>query len=66
MVKSGTWKLNEIGDGYMPCCYSCGKPYADGDIGDVKNYPDDGAIAVFFICGDCDEESMFVYKPLRD
>ena len=48
----------------MPCCHKCGEPFADGDIGDAKNYPDDGVIAVFFTCEDCKEESEFIYVPI--
>jgi hypothetical protein len=63
LVKSGTYQKNESGDGFVPCCYNCGKPFADGDIGDAKNYPDDGVVAVFYTCEKCDVESEFVYVP---
>jgi len=63
LVKQGTWKRNEANDGWMPCCNKCGKPYPDAHIGDVKNYPEDGAIAVFFTCEECGEESDFTYNP---
>lgn len=63
MVESGTYQSNEAGDGFMPCCAFCGKPYPDADIGQVKNYPEDGVIAVFFICEGCGEESEFIYAP---
>ena len=58
------WKMNEAKDGIMPCCKKCGKAFADGDIGDVKNYPEDGVVAVFFKCESCGEESDFTYVPL--
>ncbi len=61
----GTFKRNVMKDGYMPCCGKCGKPYPDAEPGDVKNYPDDGAVAVFFTCDVCKEESSFTYKPVR-
>ena len=57
------WMKNEDGDGYMPCCKKCGKPFEDAEVGDVKNYPEDGCVAVFFTCEDCKEESDFTYKP---
>jgi RNase P subunit RPR2 len=57
------WMKNQAGDGYMPCCKKCGNPFEDAEVGDVKNYPEDGGIAVFFTCEDCKEESEFTYKP---
>lgn len=54
---------NEAKDGYMPCCNLCHKPFEDGDIGEVKNYPEDGLVSVFFECKTCKEESSFCYKP---
>ena len=59
------WKRNEAKDGWMPCCKKCGEPFPDGMIGDVKNYPDDGVVAVFFSCEHCNEESDFTYRPFR-
>ena len=60
----GTYRTNQAGDGHEPCCGKCGEPYGDGDIGEVKNYPDDGEIAVFFTCEACHEESQFSYRPV--
>ncbi|KKR01650.1 MAG: hypothetical protein UT24_C0003G0057 [Candidatus Woesebacteria bacterium GW2011_GWB1_39_12] len=64
---------NEAKDGYMPCCSKCHKPFEDAEIGDVKNYPEDGRVSVFFKCNSCrdeggaDLESDFTYKPdLKD
>ena len=60
---------NEAKDGYMPCCSKCHKPFGDAEIGDVKNYPAGGRVAVFFKCNTCkdehgnDLESDFTYKP---
>ncbi|MDD1469617.1 hypothetical protein MEO43_31285 [Dolichospermum sp. ST_sed5] len=64
MVESGTYKKNQSKDGWMPCCFKCGEPFDDGDIGDAKNYPDDGVIAVFYTCEKCDVESEFIYVPI--
>ncbi len=71
----GKWKKNEARDGWMPCCGKCGEPFSDAHPGDVKNYPDDGLVAVFFKCDNCTEpdgfggllrlESIFYYKPMR-
>ena len=47
----------------MPCCAFCGLPYPDAHIGEVKNYPDDGVILVFFTCETCNKESEFIYIP---
>lgn len=66
MVEHGEYKQNAAGDGEMPCCAKCQEPYGDGDIGDAKNYPEDGVIAVFFTCEKCKEESQFTYVPWRD
>jgi len=57
------YQMNESKDGYAPCCKKCHKRFADGDIGDVKNYPADGRVTVFFTCEDCGEESSFTYMP---
>ena len=68
MPLDGKWKRNQMGDGDMPCCGKCGKAYGDGEIGDVKNYPDDGLVVVFFTCEHCKEESQFYYiryKPKK-
>lgn len=62
MVEYGNYKLNQSKDGYMPCCPKCGTEFEDGEIGDVKNYPADGRISVFFTCNECKEESSFIYK----
>lgn len=65
MVKSGSFVLNEMKDGYKPCCAFCGQPYPDGEIGDVKNYPADGLVSVFFTCEKCGKESEFLYEPYK-
>ncbi len=59
----------------MPCCGYCGQPFPDAEPGDVKNYPEDGIVAVFFECDACSitkedgtvikKESIFYYKPMR-
>ena len=55
---------NEAGDGYMPVCPKCHTPFEDSEIGDVKNYPEDGVVAVFFKCKKCGTETDFIYVPL--
>lgn len=57
------WMRNEAGDGYMPVCPKCHTPYEDSEIGDVKNYPEDGLVSVFFTCKKCGEETSFTYRP---
>jgi len=52
-------------DGWMPCCRECGEPYKDGEIGEVKNYPDDGLVTIFFTCENCRVESQFIYQPYK-
>jgi hypothetical protein len=71
MMPQGIYKRNEAKDGWMPCCSKCGEPYPDAEPADVKNYPDDGLVAVFFKCENCKDEngepleSMFYYKPYK-
>ena len=48
---------NESKDGVLPVCPHCGVEYPDACVGDVKNYPDDGMVAVFMICESCGEEA---------
>lgn len=60
--KPGTFIRNESDDGFKPVC-ACGHEFEDGQIGDVKNYPEDGIVAVFFPCPKCKEESSFEYLP---
>ena len=70
-MNDGSYKRNQSKDGWMPCCSECGQPFGDGDIGDVKNYPDDGLVAVFFKCENCKDdagdslESRFNYQPYK-
>ena len=64
-MANGRYMLNEAGDGYKPCCAKCGKPFPDAEVGDVKNYPDDGLIMAFFTCEQCGEESKFTYEPYQ-
>ncbi len=67
----GKFMTNKHGDGHMPCCAWCGKPFRDANCGDFKNYPVDGVISIFFVCEEpgCPskgDESVFTYKPLLD
>ena len=64
-MTDGKYVKNMADDGWLPICGKCGKPYPDSHIGDVKNYPEDGVIAVFFTCEVCGEESDFTYIPYR-
>ena len=66
---------NQAGDGVMPVCPYCDRPYIDAHVGDFKNYPADGLLTVFFICErrDCQsndptteyykEDGIFYYIP---
>jgi DNA-directed RNA polymerase subunit M/transcription elongation factor TFIIS len=57
---------NDAGDGWKPVCPKCGYEFEDGETnGSLKNYPDDGVVAVFFNCPRCKEEvSCFAaYEP---
>lgn len=55
--KEPKWIRNQSDDGDRPVCPYCDEPYGDGDIFDIKNYPDDGIGAVFFPCVNCEKES---------
>lgn len=59
------FKRNQAGDGWMPCCGHCEVTFDDGDIGEVKNYPEDGRVAVFFKCERCGYETEFIGKLLE-
>ena len=50
--KQPKWITNEY-DNPIPVCPYCDEPYGDGDIFNVKNYPDDGGAVMFLICEDC-------------
>ena len=58
----GTFKRNQSDDGFLPVC-KCRHEFEDAAIGEVKNYPDDGEVAVFFPCPKCKEEVSFTYVP---
>ena len=60
----GKYLKNSSLNGGMPMCGECKVPYSDGHVGEVKNYPDDGIVAVFFTCEECGKESTFYYTPL--
>lgn len=64
-MTKGKYVRNQADDGWLPICGNCDAPYPDSHIGDVKNYPDDGLIAVFFTCEKCGVESSFEYIPYR-
>jgi hypothetical protein len=51
----------------MIVCPLCLEPIQDGEIGEVKNYPEDGRIAVFFDCPNpnCPGEDIEgIYQPV--
>jgi hypothetical protein len=65
MREKPKWTTNEYGD-IKPVCPYCDKPYGDGDIFDVKNYPDDGGAIMFLICQYCkdnktEEEAELIF-----
>ena len=53
---------NQHKDGILPVCPYCEKPYPDACYGEVKNYPDDGGLAVFMNCESCDEEAQATFQ----
>jgi hypothetical protein len=55
---------NQEKDGLMPVCPHCGAIYTDACYGKVKNYPDDGMLAVFMKCenGPCGEEAQALFR----
>ena len=61
----GKWMKNQANDGWMIVCPECNEPIPDGEIGDAKNYPEDGDIAVFFKCPNCGAEDIEgIYQPI--
>ena len=52
--KEPTWLRNDADDGDKPVCPYCNKPYPDAAVFDIKNYPEDGTLALFFPCERCD------------
>lgn len=55
------WVRNKMDDGDIPICPYCEKPYEDGAIFDVKNYPADGRAAMFFNCDVCNKEAQYIF-----
>ena len=55
------WIRNETDDGDMPVCPYCDKPYGDGHISNVKNYPHDGGAMLFLECEDCKKEASMYF-----
>jgi len=53
---------NEVKDGVLPVCPYCGEKYPDACYGEVKNYPDDGGLAVFMECENCNEEAQAWFR----
>ena len=54
------WVRNAKKDGDKPVCPFCDRPYGDGDIFDVKNYPEDGGAVMFFECEVCEKEASIL------
>lgn len=52
-IRSGEW---------FPVCPSCEKRYEDGQILDIKNYPDDGGGLLFLECEGCHVETQLVFE----
>jgi len=65
MMTTGKYVKNEAGDGWKPVCGKCSLEFEDGEIGNTKNYSEDGIMAVFFTCPECKEESEFYYQPFK-
>lgn len=48
---------NQSDDGWKPTCGECGYEFEDAETdGEIKNYPEDGGVAVFFNCPNCKDE----------
>lgn len=58
------WASNMAGE-WFPVCPSCSKRYGDGQILDVKNYPDDGMGIVFLECVYCGVEAEIAFSWVR-
>lgn len=54
-------------DEWFPVCPKCSKRYTDGQILDIKNYPDDGGGMLFLECEYCQVEAAldFEWKKLQ-
>lgn len=65
MRKEPLWVRNEMDDGDKPVCPYCIVPYGDGDIFDIKNYPDSGMAAIFFMCEECQKEAELVIEWIK-
>ncbi len=63
--KAPKWRKSEQFDEYQPVCRKCEETYPDGQIFDVKNYPDDGGATLFLKCEKCGYEAQlnFEWKP---
>jgi len=59
--KAPLFVKNAFGE-VIPACPYCASPYDDGAIFDVKNYPDDGAAAMFLMCESCRREAEIVFE----
>ena len=53
--------IKKIDGEYRGVC-PCGTVYEDADVGDVKNYPDDGGFAIFMTCESCGDESEAIFN----
>lgn len=49
----------------FPVCPYCGRPYGDGDIFDVKNYPDDGGAIMFLKHDSCEGKEAQLFFEWR-
>lgn len=47
---------------WFPVCPKCGSRYYDGQILDVKNYPDDGSGLMFLACESCGTEAQLGFE----
>ena len=64
-MKYGKYRKNTADDGLMPCCASCQRALEEDCDGGVKNYPQDGLVAVFLTCAACGTKSGFYYQPYK-
>ena len=47
---------------WFPVCPKCEEPYSDGQILEVKNYPDDGGALLFLECESCKTEAQLDFS----
>lgn len=62
MNKIETFNENQSKDGVCPVCPHCELEYPDASYGEIKNYPEDGMVAVFMYCEHCATEAEVLFE----